>query len=103
MAAAPKSNSVYTAYGAVAEDVAQTRNDPVPLHIRNAPTGLMKGLGYGKGYQYSHDVEGKVADMDCLPDSLKGRTYFHPQDVGEEAELKRRLEEIRKKRSDKEK
>jgi putative ATPase len=103
MAAAPKSNSVYTAYGAVAEDVAQTRNDPVPLHIRNAPTGLMKGLGYGKGYQYSHDVEGKVADMDCLPDSLKGRTYFHPQDVGEEAELKRRLEEIRKKRSDKQK
>jgi putative ATPase len=101
LAAAPKSNSVYTAYGAVAEDVAQTRNDPVPLHIRNAPTGLMKGLGYGKGYQYSHDVEGKVADMDCLPDSLKGRTYFHPQDVGEEAELKRRLEEIERKRSKK--
>ena len=98
LAAAPKSNSVYTAYGAVAEDVAQTRNDPVPLHIRNAPTGLMKGLGYGKGYRYSHDVEGKVADMDCLPDSLKGRTYFHPQDVGEEAELKRRLEEIKTKR-----
>jgi putative ATPase len=103
LAAAPKSNSVYTAYGAVAEDVAQTRNDPVPLHIRNAPTGLMKGLGYGKGYQYSHNVEGKVADMDCLPDSLKGRTYFQPQDVGEEAELKRRLEEIRKKRSEKKK
>lgn len=98
MAAAPKSNSVYTAYGAVAEDVAQTRNDPVPLHIRNAPTGLMKGLGYGKGYQYSHDVEGKLADMDCLPDSLKGRSYFHPQDVGEEAELKRRLAEIKTKR-----
>jgi len=101
LAAAPKSNSVYTAYGEVAEDVAQTRNDPVPLHIRNAPTGLMKGLGYGKGYQYSHDVEGKVADMDCLPDSLKGRRYFHPQDAGDEADLKRRLEEIRKKRSDK--
>jgi len=98
LAAAPKSNSVYTAYGAVAEDVAETRNDPVPMHIRNAPTGLMKGLGYGKGYQYSHDVEGKVADMDCLPDSLKGRQYFHPQDVGEEADLKRRLEEIKRKR-----
>jgi len=60
LAAAPKSNSVYTAYGRVSEDVAQTRNDPVPLHIRNAPTRLMKGLGYGKGYQYSHDVEGKL-------------------------------------------
>ena len=94
LAAAPKSNSVYTAYGAVAEDVEQTRNDPVPLHIRNAPTRLMKGLGYGKGYQYAHDVEGKVADMDCLPDSLKGRRYFHPQDSGDEAEIKQRLEEI---------
>jgi putative ATPase len=100
LAAAPKSNSVYTAYGAVAEDVAQTRNDPVPLHIRNAPTGLMKGLGYGKGYQYAHDVEGKVADMDCLPDSLKGRRYFHPQDVGHEAEIKARLDQIAKKRRD---
>ena len=100
LAAAPKSNSVYTAYGAVSEDVAQTRNDPVPLHIRNAPTGLMKGLGYGKGYQYAHDVEGKVADMDCLPDSLKGRRYFHPQDVGHEAEIKARLDEIAKKRRD---
>ena len=100
LAAAPKSNSVYTAYGAVSEDVAQTRNDPVPLHIRNAPTGLMKGLGYGKGYRYAHDVEGKVADMDCLPDSLKGRRYFHPQDVGHEAEIKARLDEIAKKRRD---
>jgi putative ATPase len=99
MAAAPKSNSVYTAYGAVAQDVAQTRNDPVPFHIRNAPTGLMKGLGYGKGYQYSHDVEGKVADMDCLPDSLKGRRYFHPQDSGSEAEIKQRLEEIERRKS----
>ena len=102
LAAAPKSNSVYTAYGAAADDVAQTRNDPVPLHIRNAPTRLMKGLGYGKGYQYSHDVEGKVADMDCLPDSLKGRQYFHPQESGEEHDLKRRLEEIARKKNRKE-
>jgi len=94
LAAAPKSNSVYTAYGRVSEDVAQTRNDPVPLHIRNAPTRLMKGLGYGKGYQYSHDVEGKVARMDCLPESLKGSRYFHAQESGDEAEIKRRLEEI---------
>ena len=94
LAAAPKSNSVYTAYGRVSEDVAQTRNDPVPLHIRNAPTRLMKGLGYGKGYLYSHDVEGKVARMDCLPESLKGSRYFHAQESGDEAEIKPRLEQI---------
>ena len=94
LAAAPKSNSVYTAYGRVSEDVAQTRNDPVPLHIRNAPTRLMKGLGYGKGYQYSHDVDGKVARMDCLPESLKGSRYFHAQESGDEAEIKSRLEQI---------
>ena len=102
LAAAPKSNSVYTAYNDVAEDVAKTRNDPVPLHIRNAPTRLMKGLGYGKGYQYSHDVEGKVADMDCLPDSLKGRRYFHAQEAGDESEIKRRLDEIADKRRNEE-
>src|SRR5262249_6567203 len=77
LAAAPKSNSVYTAYDAVVSDVENTRNDPVPLHIRNAPTRLMKNLGYGKGYQYAHALEDKVADMDCLPDSLKGRKYYH--------------------------
>jgi len=98
LAAAPKSNSVYTAYDAVASDVENTRNDPVPLHIRNAPTRLMKGLGYGKGYQYAHDLEDKVADMDCLPDSLKGRKYFHGQEVGEEAAVKRRLDEIAKRK-----
>ena len=98
LAAAPKSNSVTTAYEAVVSDVENTRNDPVPLHIRNAPTGLMKKLGYGKGYQYSHDVEGKVADMDCLPDSLKGRKYYHGEETGEETDVKRRLEEAEKKR-----
>ena len=98
LAVAPKSNAVYTAYGRVAADVAETRNDPVPLHIRNAPTKLMKGLDYGKGYQYSHDIEGKVADMDCLPDSLKGRRYYHPEESGDEAEIKRRIDEIARKR-----
>ena len=93
LAAAPKSNSVYTAYDAVVSDVENTRNDPVPLHIRNAPTRLMKNIGYGKGYQYAHDLEDKVADMDCLPDSLKGRKFYHGQDIGEEAEVKRRLDE----------
>ena len=69
---APKSNSVYTAYGAVQQEIEHTRQEPVPLHLRNAPTRLMKELEYGKGYRYAHDEEGKVADMDCLPDSLKG-------------------------------
>jgi putative ATPase len=103
LAAAPKSNSLYTAYGAVVSDVENTRNDPVPLHIRNAPTGLMKGLGYGKGYQYAHDVEDKVADMDCLPDSLKGRKYFQPQEIGAETEVKRRLQEVAQKKASKRK
>ena len=98
LAAAPKSNSVYTAYDAVVGDVENTRNDPVPLHIRNAPTRLMKGLGYGKGYQYAHDLEDKVADMDCLPDSLKGRKYFHGQEIGEEAKVKQRLDEAARKK-----
>ena len=67
LALAPKSNALYTAYGEVPQDVEATLAEPVPLHLRNAPTGLMKGQGYGKGYQYAHDVEGKVADMQCLP------------------------------------
>src|SRR5207253_9647109 len=98
LAAAPESNSVYDAYDPVVSDVENTRNDPVPLQIRNAPTRLMKNLGYGKGYQYAHDVEDKVADMECLPDSLKGRKYYNPQETGEEAEIKRRLDEVGKKR-----
>ena len=103
LAAAPKSNSLYTAYAEAASDVENTRNDPVPLHIRNAPTGLMKKLGYGKGYQYAHDLQDKVADMDCLPDSLKGRKYYHAQEVGEEAEIKSRLEDIARRKRKKKK
>ena len=98
LASAPKSNSVYTAYSAVVSDVENTRSEPVPLHIRNAPTRLMKNLGYGKGYQYAHDLEDKVADMDCLPDSLRGRRYYRGQEVGDETEVKRRLDEAAKKR-----
>ena len=70
LALAPKSNSVYLAYAAVQQDIETTRQEPVPLHLRNAPTRLMKELDYGKGYQYAHDEEGKVANMDCLPTSL---------------------------------
>ncbi|HXZ28821.1 MAG TPA: replication-associated recombination protein A [Terriglobales bacterium] len=93
---APKSNALYTAYGKVQQDVEQTAAEPVPLHIRNAPTALMKGLGYGKGYQYAHDLEEKVADMECLPDNLRGRRYYHPTSEGVEERIRKRLEEIRK-------
>jgi putative ATPase len=93
---APKSNALYTAYGEVREDVQKTEADPVPLHLRNAPTGLMKNIGYGKGYKYAHDFDEKVTDMSCLPDNLAGRTYYTPTDQGFEQRLRQRLDEIRK-------
>ncbi len=93
---APKSNSVYVAYGAVQNDIEHTRQEPVPLHLRNAPTKLMKNLGYSEGYRYAHNEEGKVADMDCLPDSLRGRSYFHPTQEGREKLLAQRMDEIRR-------
>ena len=99
LCAAPKSNAVYLAYSSVKQDVERTAQDPVPLHLRNAPTGLMKSLGYGAGYQYAHDLEAKVADMQCLPDNLKHRVYYHPTDEGIEKRIKARLEEIRKAKS----
>src|SRR3954462_7476645 len=94
LALAPKSNSIYVAYGEVQEDVEKTAADPVPLHLRNAPTGLMKAFGYGKGYQYAPDLESKVADMQCLPNNLRDRRYFQPTGEGFENELRRRMEEI---------
>src|ERR1700686_3621376 len=93
---APKSNALYVAYGAVTKDLENTRPEPVPLHLRNAPTGLMKNLGYGKGYQYAHDQEDKLTAMTCLPESLAGKIYYHPTDQGFEARLRQRLEEIRR-------
>jgi putative ATPase len=101
LALAPKSNALYTAYGAVLGDIEATRAEPVPLHLRNAPTGLMKSIGYGKGYQYAHDEEGKVADMDCLPESLRGRKYYQPTSEGREKLLAQRMEEIRRIRESK--
>ncbi|MGC2617339.1 MAG: replication-associated recombination protein A, partial [Terracidiphilus sp.] len=98
---APKSNAVYTAYGAVQQEIEHTRQEPVPLHLRNAPTRLMKELDYGKGYRYAHDEEGKVAEMDCLPDSLKGRSYYKPTQEGREKALAQRMEEIRRIRAGK--
>jgi putative ATPase len=93
---APKSNALYTAYGDVMDDVRKTEADPVPLHLRNAPTGLMKHLGYGEGYKYAHNFDEKVTDMSCLPDNLAGRTYYAPTDQGFEQRLRQRLDEIRK-------
>ena len=98
LAIAPKSNALYTAYGDVQQDVESTAAEPVPLHLRNAPTNLMKGLGYGKDYQYAHNLESKVADMQCMPDNLKDRTYYHPTNEGVEKRIRERMEEIKKKR-----
>jgi putative ATPase len=94
LALAPKSNAVYTAYGAVLADIEATAAEPVPLHLRNAPTKLMKSLDYGRDYQYAHDLEGKVADMECLPPSLADRRYYHPTQEGREKSLAQRMEEI---------
>jgi putative ATPase len=96
---APKSNAIYTAYGAAQEEIERSRQEPVPLHLRNAPTRLMKELDYAKGYRYAHDEEGRVADMDCLPDALRGHTYYHPTQEGREKQLAQRMEEIRRIRS----
>jgi putative ATPase len=93
---APKSNAVYTAYGEVIDDVHKTEAEPVPLHIRNAVTGLMKNIGYGQGYKYAHNFDDKVTDMTCLPDNLSGRVYYKPTDQGFEARLRLRVDEIRK-------
>jgi putative ATPase len=92
---APKSNALYTACGNVLDDVRKTEADPVPLHLRNAVTGLMKHIGYGQGYQYAHNFEEKVTDMTCLPENLASRTYYKPTDQGFEQRLRQRLEEIR--------
>ncbi len=93
---APKSNALYLGYGNVLEDVRKTEADPVPLHLRNAVTGLMKNIGYGAGYKYAHNFEEKVTDMTCLPDNLSGRTYYKPIDQGFEARLRMRMAEIAK-------
>jgi putative ATPase len=92
LATAPKSNAIYAAYSRAAEDAHHDVAEPVPLHLRNAPTRLMKDLAYGKGYRYAHDEPDAVADMSCLPPALKGRRYYEPTERGFEAEIKRRLD-----------
>jgi putative ATPase len=99
LSVAPKSNALYTAYGEVQQDVEQTTADSVPLHLRNAPTGLMKELGYGQGYQYAHDLDAKVADMQCLPDNLRDRVYYRPTNEGIEKRIRERMDEIKRQRS----
>jgi putative ATPase len=99
LSVAPKSNALYSAYSDVQADIEGTAADPVPLHLRNAPTRLMKGLGYGKNYQYAHDVEDKVANMQCLPDNLKNRIYYQPTGEGIEKRIRERMEEIKRLRS----
>ena len=92
LATAPKSNAVYTAYARAAEDATRDVAEPVPLHLRNAPTRLMKELAYGRGYRYAHDEREGVAPMTCLPPGLEGRTYYQPTERGFEKEIKRRLD-----------
>jgi putative ATPase len=96
LAAAPKSNALYTAYDAAARDALTTRAEPVPLAIRNAPTHLMRDLGYGNGYRYAHDEAAGVAGMQCLPPGLADRVYYRPTQRGREADLAARLEAARR-------
>ncbi len=101
LATAPKSNAVLEAYRRAAEDAERDVAQPVPLHLRNAPTRLMKDLAYGKGYRYAHDEEDAVAEMTCLPPALEGRKYYEPKERGFEKEIKRRLDgwaDIKKRR-----
>ncbi len=91
LATAPKSNAVYVAYAAAAEAAKTDVASPVPLHLRNASTKLMKQLDYGKGYQYAHDEPDAVASMDCLPENLQGREFYKPSDYGFEKEIRKRL------------
>jgi len=97
MATAPKSNAIYKAYESALQDIKMTLADPVPLHLRNAPTSLMKDLGYGRGYKYAHQFSERVTDMNCLPPSLAGKTYFAPSGEGYEATVSERLKEWRSK------
>ena len=99
LSVAPKSNALYTAYGSVQADVEQTAAEAVPLHLRNAPTKLMKGLGYGHGYQYAHDLDSKVADMQCLPDNLRDRIYYRPTNEGIEKRIRERMDQIKQQRA----
>lgn len=97
MATAPKSNALYTGYGKVQEEIRNGSNEPVPLHLRNAITGLMKNLGYGKGYKYAHNFEGHHVQQQHLPDSMKGKIFYVPGELGNEKQISARLKELKQK------
>lgn len=99
LALAPKSNALYAGYGVVKRDLAETQSEPVPLHLRNPVTKLMKNAGYGSGYQYAHDFEEKTTNMTCLPDSLRDRRYYRPTAEGYEAQLRKRMEELMRRKA----
>jgi len=101
LATAPKSNALYAAYQQVQRDIREVENLPVPLHIRNAPTILMKDLGYGKDYKYPHDYPDHYVEEEYLPENLRGRTYYHPTELGFEKEIKKRLDYWRRKKNEK--
>ena len=96
MSLAPKSNALYTAYESAKQDALEHLAEPVPLVIRNGTTKLMREVGYGKNYQYAHDTDAKLTDMQCLPDSLLGREYYRPTEEGNEVRYKERLAQIKK-------
>ena len=98
LATAPKSNALYAGYTRATDVIQEKPNEPVPLHIRNAPTRLMKDIGYGKGYRYAHDYEDALTDMSCLPDSIAGEKFYDPTGRGFEAEIKKRLAEWARKK-----
>jgi putative ATPase len=97
LATAPKSNALYQAYGLVRKEIEKTGSLPVPLHLRNAPTSLMKGLGYGRDYRYAHDYPDTLVAQEYLPERLKGRHYYYPSERGYEKNVKTRLEIWRRK------
>ena len=101
LATAPKSNALYTAYEGVQKDVRELESMPVPFHIRNAPTSLMKNLGYGRGYKYPHNDPDHFVEEEYLPENLKGRIYYHPTEQGFEREIKKRLEYWKKRKKEK--
>jgi len=101
LATAPKSNALYTAFQRVQKDVRELKNMPVPLHLRNAPTSLMRELGYGEGYKYPHDYPDHFIEEEYLPENLRGKIYYHPADQGFEREIKKRLEYWRKNKNNK--
>jgi putative ATPase len=95
LAIAPKSNAMEAAYFAARDDARKTLDAPVPLHLRNAETRLMKELGYGKGYEYSHNYPQHMTDMVCMPSGLENKQYYHPSDQGSEEKVQRRLAQIK--------